>query len=74
VFGNGIDYGNNGTFFTQPTNSIAANPNFVNYSANDFHLAATSPAINSGNATYAPTTDYDGNPRSAPDRGAYEFI
>jgi len=41
----------------------------------DFHISAGSPAINSGNATLAPSTDKDGNDRvGAPDRGAYEYL
>jgi hypothetical protein len=61
------------------TGTVTANPAFVNYLANgtgDYHLAAGSPAINTGlNASYVPATDYDGVARphgAAPDRGAYE--
>jgi hypothetical protein len=57
------------------SNSVAGNPNFASLTANNFHLAAGSPAIDSGaNVTLA--TDYDGVPRPqgpAYDIGAYEF-
>ncbi len=41
----------------------------------DFRLKATSPCINTGNSTYAITTDLDGNPRPVgiPDMGCYEM-
>lgn len=41
----------------------------------DFHLLATSPAVDAGTATGAPSSDLDGNPRpvgAAVDVGAYE--
>lgn len=49
---------------------------FVDYVNNDFHLSATSPAIDAGVNTNLATTDLDGNPRSmgvSADAGAYEF-
>ncbi len=47
---------------------------FVNRSADDFNLAATSSAINFGNSTYSLTTDILGNSRdSQPDAGCYEY-
>ena len=48
---------------------------FVNLAANNFHLSAGSPAIDSG-ATVQLATDYDGVPRpqgAAYDIGAYEY-
>lgn len=42
----------------------------------DFHLTATSPAIDAGTATGAPSSDLDGNPRpvgAGVDLGAFEF-
>lgn len=54
---------------------------FVNAGANDFHLAAASPALNSGVATFngknAPANDIENNARpsgAAFDRGSYETV
>ena len=60
------------------SNSVAANPSFVNLASNNFHLAAGSPAIDAGN-TVSLTSDYDGVPRpqgagAAYDIGAYEYF
>ena len=68
--------GNNG--------NISADPLFVNPAASDFHLQATSPAIDAGSNTAPslPTQDIAGNPRildgngdcvATVDMGAYEF-
>jgi hypothetical protein len=49
---------------------------WVNPAANDFHLRASSPAINAGDPNDHPKRDKDGRPRPAgarPDAGAYEF-
>ena len=49
---------------------------FVDYVNNDFHLSATSPAIDAGVNTDLAVTDLEGNPRSmgtSADAGAYEF-
>lgn len=49
---------------------------FVDYANNDFHLSATSPAIDAGVNADLSATDLDGNPRSmgvSVDAGAYEF-
>ena len=49
---------------------------FVDYTNNDFHLSATSPAIDAGVNTDLSATDLEGNPRSmgaSVDAGAYEF-
>jgi parallel beta-helix repeat protein len=58
--------------------SIAAalNSLFVNYATSDFHLSVTSPAINKGTATDAPSKDLDGANRpygGAFDIGCYEY-
>jgi hypothetical protein len=39
-----------GSFASDATGNLVANPNFANYSANDFHLVAGSPAIGGGAA------------------------
>jgi len=77
VFGNGTNWSlQNGLTHT---GTVTQNPSFANYLANgsgDYHLAAGSPAINSGlSASYVPATDYEGVTRpqgAAPDIGAYE--
>jgi hypothetical protein len=46
---------------------------WVSPPAFDFHLTASSPAIDAGSAQYAPPTDREGKARAgAPDAGAYE--
>jgi hypothetical protein len=57
-------------------NIMGEDPKFVNLSARDFHLQSTSPAINKGISTNAPSKDFDGNSRpqgSGFDIGAYEY-
>ncbi len=60
-------------------NSFFADPKLANVSGADFHLTATSPAINAGDPGYTPAageTDMDGNPRvfgGRVDIGAYEY-
>jgi parallel beta-helix repeat protein len=58
-------------------NVITNEPQFVNAAGNDFHLAASSPCIDTGaNLDWMPgTTDLDGNPRiwnGTVDMGCYE--
>jgi hypothetical protein len=58
------------------TNQIGADPRFANPSSYDFHLQSGSPAIDSGIALAAVTTDIDGIARpqgSALDLGAREY-
>lgn len=61
------------------TSSITADPQFVNYlraGGGDYHLKDTSPAIDKGTKTHAPSTDLDGKVRpqgAAVDIGAYEI-
>ena len=65
--------GNAPTFLTT---SISGDPQFAAVTSHDFHLTASSPAIDQGQVSNA-TSDIDGNPRpqgSAFDIGAYEFI
>ncbi len=65
----------NGDYYSTSggTGSIAKDPRFV--SVLDAHLMCSSPAINAGNNTGAPSVDYDNNPRpvgGTVDMGAYE--
>jgi hypothetical protein len=47
---------------------------WVNSVAHDFHLLASSRAVNAANPTYAPATDRDGKRRDTrPDIGPYEY-
>ena len=52
---------------------INQSPKFVDAYENDFHLKENSPAINTGNNSTEGSSDIEGNPRSNPDIGAYEF-
>ena len=80
TFENNILYNAGGPFFgsycidvSQQDNNIAADPQFVNQSENNYHLQSTSPAIDSGQNSVLQTfmtqtgttwtTDFDGNPR-----------
>ncbi len=68
-FGNGAQFNNNGG------NLFLLNPLFVSEAGNNYHLQATSPAVNAGTVTIA-LADFDGNAipaGSAPDIGAYEY-
>jgi hypothetical protein len=81
VTANNLVYGN-GTNISlrvgSATGTISADPKFVSYNpagTGDYRLQATSPAINKGTATSAPTTDILGVARpkgGAFDIGAYE--
>lgn len=67
--------------FTRGAHTLVADPRFVSPSTGDFHLLATSPAIDSGASGLGWSTDLDGNPVpregngdgvTGVDRGAYE--
>ncbi len=54
---------------------VEGDPRFVDASGGDFHLQGSSPAIDMGSSTDAPSTDYESNIRpqgSGYDIGAYE--
>ena len=58
------------------TNAVEQAPQFANAAAGDFRLTSSSPAIDAGTATGAPSTDFTGKNRpvgSGYDLGAYEF-
>jgi hypothetical protein len=83
LFSNNDEYSCGANYITQSSkhiNIVSSDPKFVKYtgdSTGDYHLQATSPAINAGTSTGAPATDYDGNSRpqgSGYDIGAYEFM
>jgi parallel beta-helix repeat protein len=74
VYGNGNDYCS--SFAVPGVHDINADPQFLNPSKADYRLSPGSPAINSGNNTYAPPTDFEGVPRPQgliADMGAYEY-
>jgi len=61
----------------QDHNLFGADPKFANPLAGDFHLTASSPAIDAGSSQDAPSSDFEGNPRpqgAGYDLGAYEFL
>jgi hypothetical protein len=59
------------TWTPNETHGLHADPLFAG--ASDFHLQATSPAVDSGDAANVPPMDIDGKPADGvPDRGAYE--
>lgn len=57
--------------------TITTDPKFVSYQSSgsgNYRLLASSPAVNAGSATYAPTLDYEYRARGAtPDIGAFEY-
>jgi hypothetical protein len=58
------------TWTPNETHGVQADPMFAG--ASDFHLQATSPAVDSGDAANVPPMDIDGKPaKGVPDRGAY---
>ena len=63
--GGGQSYSSNCTAAAQGNGNISLDPQFVNAAGGDYHLQATSPAIDAGDngAPNLPRQDYDGNPR-----------
>jgi Divergent InlB B-repeat domain len=54
--------------------NTTVDPHFANLAGGDYHLAAASPAINTGTTAGAPAFDRDGARRDAqPDIGAFEY-
>ncbi len=67
---------NNGFATPSGVNVVQADPQFLDQPNNDYHLTASSPCIDAGTSTGAPTIDYDGNQRPVNgivDIGPYEF-
>ncbi|MHA2389740.1 MAG: choice-of-anchor Q domain-containing protein, partial [Candidatus Hodarchaeales archaeon] len=69
-----INGGSGGDSYTDGGNNITSSPSFTDASGNDFTLSSSSPAIDAGTSTGAPSTDILGTTRSTPDMGCYEFI
>jgi hypothetical protein len=60
--------------FAGVNGNIAADPRFVNPAGGDYHLSASSPAIDAGTSDMAPAFDLDDRARvGAVDIGAYEY-
>lgn len=82
VYSNNLVYGNNKDITLQnglvATNTVTSDPQFISYNVNgggNYHLLSTSPAVNAGTSTGAPSIDLDGfaRPRDVGyDIGAYE--
>ncbi len=68
------------TFSGNDAHSLFANPQFIGATTNDFHLTATSPALNAGDPAFAAgsgETDFDGGARlqgARVDLGAFEGL
>jgi len=76
VSGSNANISNHGTGSTVSSNFVG-NPLFVNVASADFHLQATSPAIDAGITIAEVSTDFDGITRPqgpAYDIGAYEYV
>jgi hypothetical protein len=76
AYNNPTNFSNTGSGTVESNNLFGANPLFVNPSANNFELEASSPAIDRGTALSAVQTDFAGVSRpqgSTSDIGAHEF-
>lgn len=82
IYTNNLVYQNgslNWSLYSRHTGTVTADPQFVLYSATgvgDYRPRSTSPAVDAGDRTYAPTYDFQLNARPqgpAVDIGAYEY-
>ena len=62
-----------GNYGIAGNNPILQSPLFLDSSADNFHLQQTSPAIDAGLNSDAPSFDFDDNLRTTVDIGAYEY-
>jgi len=78
VYGNRTDFDLSTPSLSQTSETVSANPQFVNYirtGGGDYHIKSTSPVIDKGLSTIAPSTDINGKARPVGlgiDIGAYE--
>ncbi len=75
--GTGHNQWKDGTDKTWGTDYVLSDPKYINRNTNDFHLQASSPAINAAENDLAASDDYDGIPRPQggfSDIGAYEYL
>jgi len=80
TYTNNLSYNNTRANFSVGSSaisgSVSSNPQFVDYTAGNYQLKSTSPAVNRGSTKYAPVADLIGTPRpqgSTVDLGAYEY-
>ncbi len=68
---------NNGADKSWGSTYVLTDPKYVSRSDNNLHLLSSSPAINAGSTSTAPSTDFDGVARpqgNGIDIGAYEYV
>jgi hypothetical protein len=74
IFGNNPNGAGYVTDSTDKVNQTLSSGYFTDAASGDFTLLSSSPAVDWGNKTYAPSTDILGNSRvGAPDTGCYEY-
>ncbi len=75
--GSGHNTWKDGADKTWGSGAVLTDPKFVSTSSSNFHLLSSSPAINAGYSSAAPTNDFEGNVRpqgNGIDIGAYEYL
>jgi hypothetical protein len=69
-----INGGAGGDSYTDGGNNLGSDPSFTNAGSNDFTLPESSPGVDSGSSSGAPSDDIVGTTRDAtPDLGCYEY-